>query len=434
MMKTRILFVIFAVSAGASVQAQVTANSELKQLINQSFTYFPKVKEVENTVVTAQDKVNLTGLNKMPEVTGTATYAYVKPKIVLPFPIGPGGAIENFQFAPVHNGNASVNATYTLLDFGRLKANVEKSKDELQYAQHNVAAVKNQLANQVANIYYNIIYIKEAIGIQDSVLQFLKENKAVVEAKYKNGDALKFDVVNLQANIDAEQNRKVDLENALQKQYTLLDYTTGVQKNNGNGFDFDIALADVEAALATAQATNLDFLLAKDKIKQAQSDVAIAKLGDKPIVGMLAAAGVKNGYVPDVNNFKFNYNAGIGISIPIYNAGKTKQQVKIAQNIVHQQELAEQTLTSTYRKDIEQAYTDIRSNLERIKNTEGQIEQAKYAEQLASVRFKNGVGTNIELVNASTNVQRAELTRLQYQYQLCIAKVELARLMGYQYW
>ena len=87
-----------------------------------------------------------------------------------------------------------------------------------------------------------------------------------------------------------------------------------------------------------------------------------------------------------------------------------------------------ETLNSNYKKDIDQALTDIYSNLERIKNTEGQVELAKAAQILAASRFKNGVGTNLEITNASTNVQRAELTRLQYQYQLCLAKVEIARL------
>ena len=72
--------------------------------------------------------------------------------------------------------------------------------------------------------------------------------------------------------------------------------------------------------------------------------------------------------------------------------------------------------------------------MERIKNTGGQIEQAKAAQQLAANRFKSGVGTNLEITNASTNVQRAALTKLQYEFQLCLAKIELTRLMGYQYW
>jgi len=409
--------------------AQVQINTELKGLINQSFTYYPKVKEVNNTISTAQQKLELTKLNNMPEVTGNASYAYIQPKITIPL----GGT--DFQFAPVNSVNASINAQYAIIDFGRLKANIEKSKDELQTATHSLSYVKAQLANQVATIYYNIVYLKKAIAIQDSVLKFLNDNKKIVDAKLQNGDALKVDVLNIQAAIDNEQNRKVDLQNNIQKQLNLLNYTTGISLANGTQFDFDLtATNNIDDLIAIAQATNMDFVIMKDKIKEALSDVNIAKLSNKPMVGLQASAGYKNGYIPEVENPRFNYLAGIGITVPIYNGGKTKQQVKLAQNIVKQNELAQETLNNNYKKDIQQALTDIKSNMERIQNTQGQIDEAKYAERLAAARFLNGTGTNLELTNASTNVQRAELSRLQYQYQLCLAKVELARLIGYQYW
>jgi len=426
-MKKLLSIILLSCTASATF-AQAKVSEELKGLINQSFTYFPKVKEVENTVATAQQKISLTETAKAPEVNYEASYNYVQPKIVIPL----GGV--DFQFAPVHNLATDFNASYALFDFGRIKANVNRSKDDLKYAQHNVDYVKNQLAYQVSNVFYNIVYLKNAIAIQDSVLSFLNDNKAVTENKLKNGDALRIDLLNIQSTYDAEQNRKVDLQNSLDKQFNLLEYTTGIKKSNGSIFDFDVALSDADAAFSLAQANNVDFLLAKDKIKQSQSDLEIAKLGNQPYIGLHAAAGIKNGYVPDVNELKFNYVAGVSLSVPIYNGGKTKQQVKLQENLIKQNELSVESLNSNYKKDINQAITDIKSNYERINNTKGQIEQAKVAQQLAATRFKNGVGTNLELTNASTNVQRAELTKLQYEYQLCIAKLELAKLMGYRYW
>ena len=424
----KLLITTFMFSSALFVQAQVTVNHELKGLIGLSFSYFPKVKEVENTVTTAQEKVSLTQLNKYPDITADASYAYVRPKIELPI----NGSV--FQFAPVNNFSGAVNATYPLFDFGRLQANIERSKDDLQFAKHNVDYVKSQLAFQVANVYYNIVYLQKAMSIQDSVLNFLSENKKIVESQLQNGTALRIDLLNIQASIDNEENRKIDLKNSLQKQINLLEYTTGIKQTNDSNFDFDINLTDATSALGMAQTNNLDFLLAKDKIKQAQSDLAITKVADKPMVGLKAAAGVKNGYVPYVNDPRFNYLAGVSFTMPIYNGGKNKQQQKLQQNIIKQNELAVESLSSTYKKDIEQALTDISTNLERIKNTRGQIDQAKAAQILATNRLKGGSGTNLEITNASTNVQRAALTKLQYEYQLCLAKVELTRLMGYQYW
>ena len=424
----KILITSFTILTTLSLQAQVTVNPELKNLIDQSFGYFPKVKEIQNTVITAEEKVNLTQLNRFPELTGNAQYAFVEPKIVLPL----NG--QNFQFAPVNNLSGSLNASYALFDFGRLQANVDRSKDDLQYAKHNVEYVKSQLAFQVATIYYNIVYLQKAISIQDSVLSFLNDNKVIIESQLKNGTALRIDLLNIQASIDNEENHKIDLKNALQKQINLLDYSTGSKQSSGKAFDFDVTLTDAGNALGLAQTNNFDFLLAKDKIKQAESDLAIVKLADKPTVGVQAAAGIKNGYVPYVNDLRFNYMAGVSLSIPIYNGGKNKQQQKLQQNIIKQNQMAVETLSSTYKKDIEQSLTDVASNLERIKNTAGQIESAKAAQILAMNRLKSGTATNLEITNASTNVQRAALTKLQYEFQLCLAKLELTRLMGYQYW
>lgn len=426
----KIFFISTFLAGSFILHAQVQSNAELKSLINQSFAYFPKVKEAENTISTAQDKLELVQTN-LPSVEGTASYTFVEPKITLPFPIN--GETKEFQFAPVHNVNAAVGASYTLFDFGRLKANVDKAKTDLQFAQHNVDYVKSQLANQVAIIYYNIIYFQKGITIEDSVLAYLNENRRIIQSKLDNGDALRIDLLNIQASIDAEENRKIDLKNNLQKQYNLLAYATGTNNANGSDFDFDVSLKDGLSALTDAQTNNLEYILAKDKIQQAIEDSITNAVRSNPSVRLGANAGIKNGYVPDVNQLRFNYNAGVTLSIPIYDPLKTKQR-KLSETIIKQNELALQTLDNTYTKDIQQALTDINSNMERINNTAGQIDEAKAAEDLAMSRFKNGVGTNLEITNASTNLQRAEFTRLQYQYQLCLAKVELARLLGYKYW
>ncbi|MBS1596610.1 MAG: TolC family protein [Bacteroidetes bacterium] len=416
------------------LSAQIKINDELKDLINRSFGYFPSLKEAQNNVAAAQQRLDLAKLNNLPTVSGGASYTYVQPKITLPFPSGPNGEVTDFQFAAVHNYEAALNGSYTLLDFGRLKANIEKAKTELLYSKHNIDYNKSNLAFQVATTYYNIVFMKKAIAIQDSVIAFLNDNKNIVESKLKNGDAIRVDLLNIQAQVDVEINRKVDLENSLQKQINLLEYETGQTASHGTLFDFDLTVKQLTDALGEAQTNNPDFMIANDKIKQAQDELGVTKLTNRPYLNVGANVGVKDNYVPKVNDPRFNYNAGVSLHVPIYSGGRTKQQILLAETNVKQNELAVETLKNNYKRDINQALTDIQSNINRIKNTEGQIEQNKVAQEITASRFKNGVATNLDLTNASTNLQRAELTRLQYEYQLCLAKVQLANLSGYQYW
>jgi outer membrane protein TolC len=109
--------------------AQVQVNPELKQLINQSFGYFPKLKEAANLVVAAEDRIELNRLGANPFVGASAGYSYLAPVSKATLPINGGN--QEVKFFPNHNYNATVNANYILVDFGRLKANIEKAKNEL---------------------------------------------------------------------------------------------------------------------------------------------------------------------------------------------------------------------------------------------------------------------------------------------------------------
>lgn len=414
----------------AAAIAQASTSNELKGLIDGSFSYYPRIKEATNQIDIAQESLDLANTNQ-PTIDGNVSYEYVQPKITLPLEID--GHKENFQFAPVNNFNGNVAASYVVLDFGRLKANIDKAKSDLKYSIDNVLNVQTQLASQVSTVYYNIVYLKKAISVEDSVLNYLILNRTVAQNRLENGDAIKLDVLNLQSQIDVETNRRSDLVNNLLKQQTLLQYTTGDTSVANTSFDFNVNIKPVTDALADAKTSIPDFILSEDRVQQAKAGLNITRLTDKPYVSLNANAGVKNGYVPDVNSPKFNYAAGATLKIPIYDA-RTKKQITIGESQVRQNQFAQETLNNEYEKNIQQSLTDIKTNIDKINNMPSQIETATSAEQIASSRYLNGIGLNTDITDAAVNLQRVSLTKLQYEYQLCLAKIEYARLTGYKYW
>ena len=428
MKKHFITFTLLCASIIATAQAQVSG--ELKGIINESFTYYPKVQEAQNQVNIAEKQIDV-AKTKLPTVDLNGSYEYVQPKISLPLEMD--GQKQSFQFAPVNNFNANVGAEYLLFDFGRIKANVDRAKTGLKYANDNVANVQVQLASQVANIYYNIVYFRKAVIIEDSILNYLNANKTVAENKLKNGDAIRLDVLNLQSQIDIEMNLREDLLNNLQRQLTLLQYTTGNTNIVNNNFDFNLPIQTQQDAFVTATTSAPDFLLAQDRLQQAKDELKIVKQTDKPSIALNGAAGVKNGYVPDVTQMRFNYAGGVSLRVPLYD-GMTKKQVAVAEAQVKQNQLAQESLNNEYQNNIQQALTDIKTNTDKLKNMQGQVETGKAAVQIASSRYLNGIGLNTDITDAVVNMQRILLTNLRYQYQLAMAKVEYARVTGFRYW
>jgi outer membrane protein TolC len=415
---TAILF--FAIIA----DAQNLVNAELKNLLEKSLTYFPKVKEVEQSVQLAENKLKLTELNKYPDFTIDASYAYVRPKIEVAF------GENSFQFAPLHNVSGAVNGTYALIDFGRLKANIEKSKLEVQAAHHVAAQLQNSLFTQISQLYYQIVYAKKAIQIQEQVLALYNENKKVIDAQVLNGNAIQFDALTIQSKIDNEINRKIDLETNLKKLLNLLKYATGVDNIKEGELAITMKAYTFDEALQIAINHNPSLAIARDKINIAKSDVAISKLTEKPFIGAKATIGSRNGYLPSINEPRFNYSAGIGFSVPLFNGGKTKQLIKIQEKGLDLSETNIAVLLHDTEKDIQAALIDINSSQTRIINSNTQIEQAALAQKLSASKLKNGTATPIEISSTNTDYQKALLNQLQYQYQLCNAQIELLKIMG----
>jgi outer membrane protein TolC len=404
--------------------AQSLINGELKNLLNQSLQYFPKVKEVQQSVQLAEDKLTLTELNKYPDITMDASYAYVQPKIEVAF------GEKTFQFAPVHNVSGALNGSYTLFDFGRLASNIQKAKLELQTSKHVAEQLKHSLFFQISQLYYQIIYAKKAIEIQNQVLLLLTENKTIIETQLKNGNAIQLDLLTIQSKIDNELNRKIDLETNLKKLLNLLNYATGVATISETQLSISLKNYTSDEAMQMALIHNPSIAIAKDKVNVTKADVAITKLNERPYVGMKASVGSRNGYLPQINDPRFNYNAGIGFSVPLFNGGKIKQQIKIQERSLALSETNVVAQIHDFEKDIQAALIDIQSNQARIKNAGTQIEQAALAQKLSVSKLKNGTATPIEITSTNADYQRALLNQLQYQYQLCNAQLELIKLMG----
>ncbi|MGC4020575.1 MAG: TolC family protein [Cyclobacteriaceae bacterium] len=407
--------------------ANAQTNSELKTLINQSFNYFPRIQELQKASEISDVRVKQAWSNYQPSVSGIAQYSYVTPISHKDFGAG------DFKFQPNNNYNFNVGVTQPIWDFGKTNAQIAKAKTDLLSATTNIEQAKAQVASQVSSIYYSMIYLKKAIAVEDSILSFLRENKKIVQNRINRGDALQIDLTNIQSNIDIEENRKVDFVNQLQKQKALMEYTTGAS-TEPSITQFDFPLFNEGLISDYAKQNNYDLRLATQRTLASEMDLKYTQNTRFPILTFVGGAGYKNAYQPDINPLLFNYSLGFNLSVPIYSQGKTTQNIRMAQTTVQANQLAAKTTENNLRRDLAQVQADLTSNEDRIKNSEGQVNYAREALTLTQSRYKQGVATHLDLLNSSSNLQRILLNQIQFQYQLCSARIEQARLLGWKYW
>ncbi|WP_197076748.1 TolC family protein [Hymenobacter terrenus] len=414
---------------GVDVQSDsLTLDATVRSVLDAN----PGIISLEELANAATGRLAQTRTGFLPQVTGTATYTRVDPVVKIPL----GG--EAFQIAPNNNYDAHITAQYLLLDFGRSAATVSVAESQVQTARDNVNITRRNLAFDAAQVYYNILFMRESIKVQDAQIASLVAHRNEMEKRVQGGVSTRFDVTTTDVRITQAQNTKIDLENQLRNQQSqlahLLHRSNQVDVPVKGRLTFEPRPVDVAAETAKGLENRPEIKLARDTENTATLQQRLVERSNLPNLGIGGQVGTKNGYLPNLNQMRFNTVGVVQLSVPIYDGNKNKnQRVEALANarsaVARTQDTQEQV-----RADVRQAANNIASNQARYANAERQIAQATDALTRAQGRYRYGVGQNLDVLDAETQLAQARLARAQAMYNYTLGQYQLKRATGEQIW
>ena len=438
-MTPRLLTISLLLTLGAA-QAQnqpVQIPDDLRALVQQANTNYPSLKQQQQQIQAGEVRVDIARTAMRPNVNLNGNYTYVTPVPQFAIPINGQDVVA--KLAPNNNVNTNVSVGQTIYDFGRTDAAIRQATDNVQILRRNFELTQQSLAYQVAAAYYGVGFLQRGLIVQDSVIRTATANVRLLSTRLQNGDALQYDVLTEAVRVKAAQNRRIEIQNQLERQLAVLTYLTGnpqpetsraIEQFQLGAQSGTVSLFDLNGQFQTAVAGNKAVLLAQDQVRAAETEVLVNNRAGQPSITFSGSAGFKNGYPLAVERLRANTAAGINFIAPLYAGKRYRLQNQAAQLTLNASRYAVENTSAQLRQSIAQLNADIRSNQTRLANLETQVEQARKALQIANARLRNGVITNVELQSAETGVEEAELGRLNFQYQLLLNQLELKRLLG----
>lgn len=428
---------LFLTAVAAQAQNQPVPD-DLRALVQQANTNYPVLKQQQEQIRAGEVRVDIARTALKPNVSANASYQYLNPvaKATIPF----NGREQTIQFQPNHNVNGYVGVGQTIYDWGRTGAAVRQATDNVQVLRRSLEITQQNLGYQVAAAYYGVGFLQRSLSVQDSVIKTAGANVRLLQTRLQNGDALEYDVLTQAVRVKTAQNRRIEIQNQLERQLAVLTYLTGNANPNVasaiNSFSLEATgngstqPYNLDGNGQPALASNKDVQLAQDRLRQSETDILVTNLSGRPSLSFTGAAGYRNGYLPEINTPRFNVAAGVALTVPIYSGKRYQLQNQAAQLNLNASRYAVENANAQLRQSIAQLNADIRSNQTRLANLETQVQQSRKALDIANARLRNGVITNVELQSAETGVEEAELGRLNFQYQLLLNQLELKRLLG----
>ena len=328
-----------------------------------------------------------------------------------------------------YNGSYGLNAQWTVWNGGRNRNQVKLNKLAQEQAELQTQQTANSIQEQIAQLYVQILYLTEAVKVNEETLKTSQKNEQRGREMVEVGKMSKADLAQLSAqrttdeyNIVAAQSQVSNYKLQLKQ---LLEITDDV------AFDVavppmtdDMALAEVPALAGVyerALGSRPEIQSAEMAVKSSDVSINIAKAGHMPTVNLAASAGTStnslagNGWG---NQMKFNFNsgAGVSVSVPIFDQRQTRTNVNKARLQRETNMLALQAEQKQLYKTIETFWLDATTNQQKFRAAKATVESEQQSYGLLQEKFNVGLTNIVELMTGRDKLLQAEQNCLQAKY------------------
>lgn len=323
------------------------------------------------------------------------------------------------------------NGLMHLSNYARAKSVNVRTNQELRKAElDTVEAVQRE--------FFKLIRIRSDIrSLRSSVTRLLNQRDAA-QAFYRLEMAPRLTVLQVETalgqaeqklskTLSDEQVQLVKLNNLLGNQELPHDF-----RGNLLGFSYENALG-LEECMSKAKANLPEVIIAKTNVEIAQEELSISEGKALPRIDASASyVNQKTDYgsstVADANN-KY-YTFGLNLTWEFFSGGEQFYEKESRKKLLRaaQEELA--NIQLSVQALVHESFLNVSEAKKQIKIARLRVKEASETYDQASTRFRSGIGTSIDILDAHERITSAEAALNQAQADYLTALASLHRAIG----
>lgn len=359
-----------------------------------------------------------------PSLTGSVTASRTRSA-----PVNGGGAIERSQLNP------SLALNYLLLDFGGRAGTVDEARQNLFAADlaHN-ATIQNVVL-QVESAYFTYMANSALLGAEKSAIAEARANLSAAQQRDSVGLATIADVLQARTALSQEQLNLESIQGSLKTARGDLAAAMGIPPNIAyevgplsSAIPVRAVAVAVDSLIAAAVVRRPDLAAARADAASAAADVRVTQSAGLPALVLGSTAG-RTYSDPNVYGGG-SYGLTLGVSMPLFTgfshqydvaASRARADAASAQADVLRQQITTQVFTSYYA---------LQTAGQRVTTADDLLASAEQSEQVAAGRYREGVGSIIDLLTAQSALANARAQQVQSRWQWYSALAQLAHDSG----
>jgi outer membrane protein TolC len=427
-----IIFIVTATLVPAQEKLALTVEQAIETGLQNSKLLHSSLMKVKG----AEAKVKEANASRLPSLKLSARYtrlSKVDPFIIdTPFgsiPIAPGifdtwGAQASL-FQPLFTGF-------------RLVGNIEMNEQLSNATNEEYNKDKSELVFNVKNAYWSLFKATQFKKVMDETVDQIKAHVEDAKNLEKAGMMTKNDILKLDVQLSNVMYQQIEAENAVKLAMVALNSTIGITLNTQISIASTAKLTEVnfdevEKLIADATQIRPEVKAADARVKASEAGITLAKSSWYPQVSLYG-----NYYynkpnqriMPTRNQFDGTWDAGVNLSVNVWDWMTTAHQTDQAEAQAAQAKDGLGMIKDGITLEVTQNYLNMKQAYKKVTLAELTVQQAEENMRVTSGKFKNGLATSSEVIDAETALISAKTNLSTSTVDCELAKARLDKSIG----
>jgi multidrug efflux system outer membrane protein len=331
---------------------------------------------------------------------------------------------------------ASADLSWELDLLGRLRRGTQAAHADLAAREEDRRALQLSLIGDVATGYFDLRASDLNLAIARRTLDSRKETLRLARQRLEQGLISELDVRQFEAEVASPAASVADFQRQVAQQENalsvLIGHTPGLIPRGRSLTEMAARIPIPAGVPAALLAHRPDVRGAEAGLRAATARIGVAEAARLPTFVITGQYGTQSTewsrwFASGTNVWQ----AFVGVSIPLFTEGRPGgEQVNVARARADQaRSRYEQTVLVALR-EVEDALVALRAAQDRTAAQQRQVVALRRALELADMRYRNGVSSYLDVLDAQRGLFGAELSLTQTERDQLVAAVQLYQAVG----
>ncbi len=324
-----------------------------------------------------------------------------------------------------------IKATQLLYDFGKTSSSIDAAKYGLKAREIETQRSKNRAVLEFILSYCDLLEAEKLLRVAGEEVQRYEAHKKDADARYGAGVVTKNEVLEADVKLADSRQRYLTADNLRSFRASRLNslllrplneavQLEEIKQRPSAGIILEQAWAVAETESPEIRVIDAELLSKGESVNAARAEY-------------MPSFFLSGGYQYQANQYQVhqdNWSVIAGVNINLSSGGATSARVGMVKGELLSLRITRDKIVDAVRLDVKNAYLDIQSSAQRIEVMKTSVAQAEENLRLQRLRYQEGVGTAIEVLDAVTLLSTAQSNSWRALYEYERAEAGLLSSMG----